>query len=122
MAWDMDDLTWNWNLNVHRGAMPTCDQTVTVGGKCYNAWDVNYVLYGWAASLCGLNPLAMEARIIVWKTAKGDLDRLPGAIKFADLGWFGLFSPLPVEAPPVGYPSCHPCPLTYSANLNSVWP
>jgi RHS repeat-associated protein len=122
MAWDMNDMTWNWSRNMPCGKVTTCDQTVTVGGKCYNAWDVNYMLYGWAASLCGMGLGQMQDHVVAWKTLKGDFARLPGAMAFSTLGWFGAYSPLPPEIPPVGYPSCVRCPKTYPKHLGSVWP
>jgi hypothetical protein len=122
MAWDMNDLTWGWNRYMRCGRLATCDQTVTVGGKCYNAWDVNYLLYGWAASLCGMSLVDLQAHVYVWKTAKLDIDRYPGAVAFSTLGWFGSYSPLPPEVPPVGYPSCIRCPKAYPKHLSSIWP
>jgi hypothetical protein len=125
MAWDMKVMTWNWARNMRCGKLPTCEQTVTVGGKCYNAWDVNYMLYGWAAGLCGmgvLGPGQMQDHVIGWKTTKFDFARLPGAMWFSTLGWFGAYSPLPPEIWPVGYPSCSGCPKAYPKHLDSVWP
>lgn len=122
MAWDMYDMTWGWGRNMPCGKVTTCDQTVTVGGKCYNAWDVNYMLYGWAASLCGMGLGQMQDHVVAWKIAKGDFSRLPGAMAFSTLGWFGAYSPLPPQVPPVGYPSCVRCPKTYPKHLGSVWP
>ena len=104
------------------GKVTTCEYTVTVGGSCYNAWDVNYMLYGWAASMCGMGLGQMYDHIAVWKTLKADFARLPGALAFGTLGWFGTYSPLPPQVPPVGYPSCTACPKTYSAQLDSKWP
>jgi hypothetical protein len=122
MAWDMADMTLYWKANMPCGKESTCDQTVTVGGKCYNAWDVNYMLYGWGSRMCGMTLSDMETRIIAWKTVKGDFSRLPGAMYFGGLGWFGAYSPLPPEVAPVGYPSCVACPKAYPKQLGSVWP
>jgi RHS repeat-associated protein len=123
MAWDMRAMVWGgWSKNMRCGKVTTCEWTVTVGGKCYNAWDVNYMLYGWAASMCGMTLDNMQAHVIAWKTAKKDWARLPGAMAFSTLGYFGVYSPLPPEVAPVGYPSCTACPLTYSAQLDSKWP
>ncbi len=122
LAWDMTDMTFYWGANMRCGKVATCDQTVTVGGKCYNAWDVNYMLYGWAANLCGMGLSQMQDHVVAYKTLKGDFARLPGAMAFSTLGWFGRYSPLPPEIPPVGYPSCVRCPRTYSKHLGSVWP
>jgi hypothetical protein len=122
MAWDMNDMTWNWSRNMPCAQLPTCDQTVTVGGKCYNAWDVNYMLYGWASRQCGMSLLEMGEHVAAWKVLKGDLLRLPGAQAFATLGWLGRYSPLPPEVPPCGYPSCLRCPKSYPKHLGSVWP
>ena len=122
MAWDMYDMTWNWRQNMPCGKVTTCDQTVRVGGKCYNAWDMNYMLYGWASSMCGMSLDNMETHIIAWKTAKEDFSRLPGSMAFATLCWFGAYSPLPPQEAPIGYPSCTACPKTYPKQLGSTWP
>jgi RHS repeat-associated protein len=122
MAWDMTEMTWNWSRNMRCGRSATCDQTVTVGGKCFNAWDVNYMLYGWASQLCGMSLIAMRDRVIAWKALKADFDRLPGALAFSVRGWSGGLTPLPPEVPPIGYPSCVRCPRTYPKHLGSVWP
>ena len=63
MAWDMNDTTWNWSLNMPCAKLPTCDQTVTLGGKCYNAGDLKYMLYGWASRLCGMSLMEMGAHV-----------------------------------------------------------
>jgi len=54
MAWDMETITWAWGNDLHCGNEKTCEGTVTVAGGCYDAWDVNFMLYGWAARLCGM--------------------------------------------------------------------
>jgi hypothetical protein len=43
-AWDI--------LFVSRAKSATCKDTVTIGGKCYNAYDVNFTLWGLGARLC----------------------------------------------------------------------
>jgi len=122
MAWDMDAMTWDgWFHNMKCGNVTTCEYTVTVGGKCYNAWDVNYLLYGWAASLCDMGENDMVAHVEGYKILKRDWKRLAGAVWFAELGWHGRFSPLPPQWM-MGYPSCTPCPLSYQSQLDSVWP
>jgi hypothetical protein len=121
MAWDMYDMTWNWKHKMQCGTVTTCDQTVTVGGNCYNAWDVNYLLYGWAANLCDMGENDMLAHVEGYKILKQDWKRLYGAVWFAELGWHGRFSPLPPQWL-MGYPSCLPCSRAYPTQLGSVWP
>src|SRR5437870_898819 len=104
-AWDLDDMTWYWDNNMRCGTA-TCDQTVTVGGKCYNCWDVNYMSYGWAGTLCCMNASQLTDHILLFKMIKADFARLPGALWFGHLGWLGTYSPLPPEIWPTGYPSC----------------
>jgi hypothetical protein len=80
------------------------------------------MLYGWAASLCGMGLGQMYDHIVAWKTLNGDFARLPGAMAFSTLAWFGAYSRLPPEVPPVGYPSCIGCPKTHPTHLHSKWP
>ena len=79
-AWDMQDMIGGRLPCDQTGTTRECRDTVTVGGKCYNSWDVNYMLYGWASSLCGMSLDMMYDHIIAWKIYKNDLDRLPGAL------------------------------------------
>ena len=122
LAWDMQTMTTGWGVTMPCGNEPTCNQTVTVGGKCYHAWDVNYLLYGWAGKLCGMNVTQVQEHVIAWKSLNLDFERMPGALAFATLGWMNSYSPLPPEVPPFGYPSCAACSLAYPMDLNSVWP
>ena len=122
MAWDMNLITWEWALNMRCTKKGTCYHTVTVGGKCYNSWDVNYLAYGWAANACGFSYSDMLAHVVGWKTIfKQDWERLPGAIAFSTLGYLGMSSPSPSEAS-FGEPSCVPCGKSYTGNLKSKWP
>lgn len=123
MAWDMQAMVWGgWGRNMQCGRVPTCEFTVTVGGKCYNAWDVNYLSYGWAANMCQMSRDVMYQHVIAWKNFHMDQWRLPGALAFSTLGWYGVYSPLPAQVWPIGYPSCLACPRTYLAQLDSKWP
>jgi len=40
------------DLNFTRKTDEPCNDTVTIDGKCYSYWDVNYALWGKGARLC----------------------------------------------------------------------
>jgi RHS repeat-associated protein len=133
-VWDMNSLTWEWNNSSMRcGNKPTCGQddqdnrTAQIYGRCYNAWDVNFLLYGWASSACGLNFSEMTTRIVLWKTVgklitthKMDIARLPGALEFATWGWLGFDIGLPLIAPV--YSQCTRCNEVFPYDLDASWP
>jgi len=48
-----------------------CDGTVTAGGNCYAAEEVNYFLYGLAVQVCGKETGWAEGKILAWRGLNG---------------------------------------------------
>jgi len=73
-AWDIDQL-WRGNqawINNSPYApscttQPTCKNSVSVGGQCYYAGSVNYVLFGHMCKLCGWYQWKMKLMIWLYK-------------------------------------------------------
>ncbi|WP_205880727.1 hypothetical protein, partial [Limisphaera ngatamarikiensis] len=130
MAWDMETITWAWGNELHCGNEKTCEGTVTVAGGCYDAWDVNFMLYGWAARLCGMKATDLIAYVVGWKLAKpiladdgegNDWERPGQWLGFAIAGYYFSFDP---PAPPSSLSGCSACAkrTQYPKHLESVWP
>lgn len=125
-GWDMGIITYPWDNYCGPGSgvscgMPVdkCKDTVQVSGGCYNSWDVNYMLYGWINSLCGVSDIQMGIIIIGYKTLL-KWERWDQALAFAKLGKDGMGTPPP--APDV-YKQCTGCGHEVAEpHLASTWP
>ena len=63
-------LAGTWDINFpENGCKRTdeCSEVVSVNGRLYNKWDVNYVLFGKISSLCDICAVQMHAMIAAHK-------------------------------------------------------
>jgi RHS repeat-associated protein len=110
-----------------------CAGTVSVGGKCYSSWVVNYSLFGRIAKLCGFYRTTMDAMILgnkgVIKPILQTITEEPyqwqyteDVRTFADLGYdMNLSASLPPSSH--GYGDCKKCDKTVPQSaFKTDWP
>lgn len=44
-----------------------CDETNMLGGKCYDRFEINYILFGMMGRLCDMSQTNYESLIAAWK-------------------------------------------------------
>jgi RHS repeat-associated protein len=130
-GWEIWELTWGWDdshLTGTCGKGPGSRETVTIGGKCYYSWDVNYILFGWLNKLSGLSKENMLSVISMWSVVKPfrnhDITKYENPTNkklWAIQGYNGSFDPPSyIDSK---YSKCKACKNeSYSGVLNSNWP
>ena len=129
-GWDFTQL-FEWNKyckSANCGLTPTCEKSIWVEGSCYNAYEVNYVLFGWLNRMCGISREQMLTRIRQYRSGKELLplywgeNMIQGAQAWANTGydfWPGLGGTVP--APNANFKSCNKCGESLSL-LSPTWP
>jgi len=104
-----------------------CVDSVTVDGKCYWKWAVNYAMYGWMNRLCGFSKAHMR-RTIKWHrgfksgNSPSEIPENSKMLEFAEAGYDG-FPGAGTVAADSRYRDCMPCEDAYSrAGLAPRWP
>lgn len=71
-----------WDLDFQKaGLSDPCKSTVTIGGTCYNKWDVNYSLWGLGAKRCKLAFKAAKSEAWIYKVYKAVENYFTGSYK-----------------------------------------
>jgi len=112
-----------------------CAGTVAVGGRCYQATVVNYVMFGRIAKLCNMYKATMQSMIAgnkvvikpLWQTVSSEpyqWQYTQDVTTFANLGYdMNLDAQLPPSSH--GYANCKPCKNTSGKKLPPIskdWP
>ncbi len=124
-GWDLWAMTWGWNDNMKGKNSGACPNTVTIGGRCYNAWDANYYSFGVICSLCGLGYTDIKGIVDWWKLSNPTkwLDDWQAAVTFAQYGYIGGDSgPGFVSTKQDLNKTCSPSIEKFSGDLMSTWP
>lgn len=123
IEWDLGVLYLYRGLKCDEGGLsPLCLKTVEVGGKCYSAGNVNYILWGWMNRLCGFSEDTMVRNIWLWKgLAYGvrGLQDARGASAWARAGYRLSYDP---GYTPGRHKCCTSCNDSYMGHLAPTWP
>ena len=116
------------------GGKKNCAETVAVGGKCYNQWVVNYVLYGHISKLCNFSETMMQALIMGHKVIRVPIIQLIDPNQSMQwqytedvraFAYLGFDLNLSAHLPPAsnGYGECKRCTSGCSqASFPTDWP
>jgi hypothetical protein len=123
-SWDLYDMTHDWAKNMKGANCGSCIQTVTVGGRCYNAWDVNYYSFGLICEKCGLSYMDIRKIITMWKMLPTKWsDDKEAAIAFAQYGFMEAdANKIYVSVEGNLNSACGACSEKYPSTLSSLWP
>jgi RHS repeat-associated protein len=120
--WDMEYLAYSFTsdiLGCKKGLLSR-NEAVTVSGKCYYSWDVNYMLFGWINSFCGNSMGEMEFMIREYAKRYKPNDDVSKKIAWARQGYLLDFS-----APGYtddNFKKCKTCNEEFKGDLKSKWP
>ncbi|HRT59254.1 MAG TPA: RHS repeat-associated core domain-containing protein, partial [Candidatus Paceibacterota bacterium] len=113
-----------------------CSSTVMVNGKCYDKWNVNYLLFGYISKLCGFSRTKMEALVAGQKLIRkpvcdGDWRyQYTGDVRgYMRIGfaWNGKL-PAELPGPTGGFSGCKACDKPgwndpkYKGPFSTTWP
>jgi RHS repeat-associated protein len=113
-----------------------CSSTVMVNGKCYDKWNVNYLLFGYISKLCGFSRAKMETLVAGQKLIRKPLCdgdwryQYTGDVRgYMRIG-FAWNGELPAElpGPTGGFSGCKACDKPgwndpkYKGPFSTTWP
>ena len=112
-------------------ASTSCSDTVSVRGRCYDYWKVNYILFGYISQRCEFGRLKTEGLVAGQKLIRKPLvdgdwegEYTRDVVGFTRIGyrWTGLL-PDDVPGPTGGFSHCEPCEASPRTEaLPTTWP